>query len=190
MEVILLESIEGLGRKGAVVKVKRGFGRNYLLPRQKAMVASADNLFRLQRLKKKFDAEEAQLLAEIREIAAQLENVSVTLTEKATAEGHLFGSVTPAMICRQLAEQGMQVAERTIRLSEPIKAVGTYPVIVHLHPEVDVPVNVVVDAEGGLATEPEATEPEAEAAKAESTDSAGDSAGAAEESTESAAGES
>jgi large subunit ribosomal protein L9 len=181
VEVILLETIDSLGRKGAVVKVRNGYGRNYLLPYRKAIPVNADNLNRLKTLKKKFDAEEALLVKELSQVADALEGMTLTLTVKSTAEGHLFGSVTPAMIVRELAAQGYKIGERSVRLAEPIKAVGTYSVGIRLHLDVSTKISVIVVGEGMEAVEPE-VEPEApaEEASAATAGEGGEEAPAAE----------
>lgn len=186
MEVILLEHVEGLGRKGDIVKVRRGYGRNFLLPHHRAMPVNAHNLHRLESLKKKFAEEEARLVKELREAATLLEGTSLTFAAKATEEGHLFGSISPGMIAAALAAKGYRVSDRGVRLPEPIKAVGTYPVTVHLHAEVAVGVTVVVDAEGGMTAAEFAAKAAEEAAAARAA--AGEAAGAdAEEGAEPAA---
>jgi large subunit ribosomal protein L9 len=163
MEVILLENIEGLGRKGDQVKVRAGFGRNHLLPHRKALLATPDVLSRLASMKKKFDVEEAKIVASLKGVAGKLEGLTLQLTMRATPEGHLFGSVSPHFLATSLKEKGYDVAERDIRIKEPIKAVGSYPVAIHLHAEVKVAITVVVEAEGGAPAEGEAA-PEAAAA--------------------------
>jgi large subunit ribosomal protein L9 len=167
VEVILLESIQSLGRKGEVVKVRNGFGRNYLIPQRKAMPVNADTLHRLKTLKRKFEIEEAQLVSELREVADRLEGVELNVVAKATPEGHLFGSVTPQMLAIELeSAHGHKFLDRAIRLGEPIKSVGKYTVAVRLHPDVEAQVTLVVDAEGGLRREPEAEEAPEEGAPA------------------------
>ena len=163
MQVILLENIEGLGRKGEQVDVREGFGRNHLLPHRKALLATPDVLSRLTAMKKKFAVEEAKVVAELQGVAGKLEGFSLTLTMRATPEGHLFGSVSPHVLAEALKEKGFVVAERDFRIKEPIKAVGTYPVAIHMHADVKVGITVVVEAEGGKA-EPEAVPAEGEAA--------------------------
>lgn len=166
MEVILLENIEGLGRKGDQVKVREGFGRNHLLPQRKALLASPDVLSRLASMKKKFEVEEAKIVASLKGVAGKLEGLTLQLTMRATPEGHLFGSVSPHFLATSLKEKGYDVAERDIRIKEPIKAVGTYPVAIHLHADVKVAITVVVEAEGGAPADGEAAAAETAAAGA------------------------
>lgn len=156
MEIILLENIEGLGRKGEQVKVSEGFGRNHLLPHRKAILASPDALSRLVTMKKKFAVEEAKIVSELKGVAAKLEGLKLELTMRATPEGHLFGSVSAHVLVGALKDKGIEVAERDLRIKEPIKTVGTYSVGVHLHADVQVAITVVVDAEGAAAAAAEA----------------------------------
>ncbi len=151
MQVILLENIESLGRKGDQVNVRDGFGRNHLLPQRKAILATPDALSRLTTMKKKFAVEEEKLVSELKGVAGKLEGLKLELTMRATAEGHLFGSVSAHVLSGALAEKGHQVAERDIRIKEPIKTVGTYEVAIHLHADVKAGITVVVEAEGAAA---------------------------------------
>jgi len=160
MEVILLDHIDGLGRKGAVVRVRPGYARNYLLPSRKALLATKDTLFRLGSLKKQFLEEETKLLSELGVVAKQLQGMVLSLEQKANPEGHLYGSVSAQILARAIAERGLKIEDRMVKLGEPIKAVGTYPVRVRLHPDVEVDIQVVVTAEGAPA-EPAPAEPAA-----------------------------
>ena len=156
MQIILLENIEGLGRKGDQVQVREGYGRNHLLPQRKALLASPGVLSRLESMKKKFAVEEAKVVAVLQGVAGKLEGLTLQLTMRATPEGHLFGSVSPHVLASALKEKGYDVSERDIRIKEPIKSVGTYPVGIHLHADVKVAITVVVEAEGGAPAEGEA----------------------------------
>ena len=151
MQIILLENIEGLGRKGDQVKVSEGYGRNHLLPFRKALAATPDALSRLDAMKKKFAVEEAKIVATLQGVAGKLEGQKIELTMRATPEGHLFGSVSARVLADALKEKGHDVAERDIRIKEPIKTVGTYAVGIHLHADVKIGITVVVDAEGAPA---------------------------------------
>ena len=155
MQVILLENIEGLGRKGDQVKVREGYGRNHLLPFRKAIAATPDALSRLDAMKKKFAVEEAKIVATLQGVAGKLEGQKIELTMRATPEGHLFGSVSARVLTDALKDKGFEIAERDIRIKEPIKTVGTYAVGIHLHADVKVGITVVVDAEGAPAAEAE-----------------------------------
>ncbi len=151
MEVILIENIEGLGRKGDQVKVRKGYGRNHLLPHHKAILATADALSRLESMKGKFAVDEAKIVAELKGVAGKLEGLEIEFTMRATPEGHLFGSVSAHVLAATLKERGHDVAERDLRIKEPIKTVGTFPVAIHLHADVQVGITVTVKAEMSAA---------------------------------------
>lgn len=176
MQIILLENIEGLGRKGDQVQVREGYGRNHLLPQRKALLASPGVLSRLTAMKKKFAVEEQKIVTALQGVAGKLEGLTLTLTMRATPEGHLFGSVSPHVLADALKEKGHEVAARDFRIKDPIKEVGTYPVAIHLHADVKVGITVVVEAEGGTDEEGDAA---AEGAAAPAADAAADAAGKA-----------
>jgi len=178
MQLILLENIEGLGRKGDQVKVRDGYGRNHLVPRRKAIVATPDALSRLTTMKKKFAVEEAKVVESLKGVASKLEGLKVELTMRATPEGHLFGSVSAHVLAAALKERGHDVAERDLRIKEPIKTVGTYEVGVHLHADVKLVITVTVDAEGAREAAAAAAAAEA-AANPPAAATGGDAAAAA-----------
>lgn len=136
MEVILREDIADLGKAGQIVKVKDGYGRNYLLPRGLAYAATTGN-------KRRVEAEAArrgQLLSREKDdaqaLAAKLTAADLTFQAKAGEGDRLFGSITAGDIAEKLAELGHAVDKRIIELPEPLKMVGVYKVPVRLHPEV------------------------------------------------------
>jgi large subunit ribosomal protein L9 len=166
MELILLQSVEGLGRPGDQVKVRDGYARNFLLPRGKAVPLSADALRGLSKLKKKADEEEKALLNTMEALAARIAGAQVQITARATEEGHLFGSVTDRDVLAALVAAGWQVPPRSVRLPAHIKQAGTTDVELHLHGAIiaSVKVEVVpVDVEGNrievVATAPAAAAP-------------------------------
>jgi large subunit ribosomal protein L9 len=148
MEVILLEKVTNLGDLGDVVKVKSGYGRNYLLPQGKALTANEAN-------KKVFEQRKAELLKKSQESlkAAKMraeEIAGKTLTVKALAaeEGKLYGSVGPADIVRAAAEAGLELKKSEIDMvTGPIRQVGSFTVAVRLHTEVETSITVVVEEE-------------------------------------------
>jgi large subunit ribosomal protein L9 len=146
MEVILREDVPSLGTTGDIVKVRPGFARNYLLPRGLAVVADRRNIQvlahhkRVVAVKRERDQQQAQRLAD------QIGKLRLVIQERAGEEGKLFGSVTNQDIERALANAGFTIDRRKIRLDEPLKALGEYPVTVHLAAGVDAQVIVVVEA--------------------------------------------
>jgi large subunit ribosomal protein L9 len=144
MEVILRQAVENLGKPGDVVKVKNGYARNYLLPRDLAYEATPGNLKRIQLERDRLEAAENQRRDTAQELAAKLEQVSLTFSARVGDEGKLFGSVTATDIAQQLEGQGYHVEKRQIDLHEPIKALGVYRVPIRLHAEVKPEIRVWV----------------------------------------------
>jgi large subunit ribosomal protein L9 len=144
MELLLKQNVEHLGRVGDVVKVKSGYARNYLLPRGLAVAVTKSNLADIERARAAALAEEEARLASLREQSTKMGETSVTIEGKANEEGHLFGSVTAANIASAMREKGFPVDERQVRLEQPLKEIGVYDVVLHLHATLDVTVKVWV----------------------------------------------
>ena len=136
MEVILLEDMKGVGAKGATVNVKPGFARNYLLPRGVAFEATPGNLKRIAQERDRLEAAENARRSSAQELAAKLEQVSLTFSARVGEEGKLFGSVTTADIVHQLETQGFHIEKRQIDLHEPLRTLGVFRVPVRLHADV------------------------------------------------------
>ncbi|NBD13294.1 50S ribosomal protein L9 [Corallococcus silvisoli] len=147
MKVILREDIDNLGKSGELVTVKDGFGRNFLLPRKKAVLASEQNLRQLEHEKAVQTARSAKLKGAADEQAKKLGNVKVTIKRKVGEQDKLFGSVTVLDIAEALAAQGQQVDRRQLHLADPIKSLGSYDVELRLHREVTAKIKVEVVAE-------------------------------------------
>jgi len=159
IEVILTEDVHRLGNAGDVVKVKAGFGRNYLLPQGKAMLATASRVKEVEHKRRVIEEIQKKAVAGFQQVARQLAAVDLTFPMQASDEGKLFGSVTNADIAARLAAAGIEVERRRIAIGEPIKTVGEHAVTVRLHREVQVPLVVKVVSSGEPAGE-EAAEPE------------------------------
>jgi large subunit ribosomal protein L9 len=136
MQVILREEISSLGHTGEVVTVKNGYGRNYLIPRGLAVMATPRNVKRLDHEKRVIDKrdEKRQLAAEATK--SKLEAVSLTIAKHTGEEDKLFGSVTTRDIADALKEEGFDVDKRLIALEQPIKALGVYTVPLKLGREI------------------------------------------------------
>ncbi len=147
MKVILREDIDGLGKSGELVTVKDGFGRNFLLPRKKAVLANEQNIRQLDHEKSVITARNAKLKGAAEEQAKKLGSVKVTIKRKVGEQDKLFGSVTALDIAEALASQGQQVDRRGLHLPEPIKTVGTHEVELRLHRDVVAKIKVDVVAE-------------------------------------------
>ena len=142
MEVILLERISRLGQMGDTVKVKDGFGRNFLLPQGKALRANAAN-------KKKFEGQRAQLEArnlerksEAQQVADRLDGKSFIAVRSAGETGQLYGSVSTRDIADLLTAEGFTVSRNQVELNQPIKEIGVRNVAILLHPEVEVTITL------------------------------------------------
>ncbi|MBZ5711511.1 large subunit ribosomal protein L9 [Nannocystis exedens] len=145
LELILRSDVPGLGRAGEVVKVRPGYGRNYLIPRGLALAATRGNMAQLEHQKRLIAAEQARVLAEHKAMAQKLKGVSVSIARKKGAEGKLFGSVSTKDIAEALANQNITIDRKLIKLDEPFKNIGTYEVPVRFSGDITetIRVNVV-----------------------------------------------
>lgn len=147
MQIILQEDVDKLGVRGDVVTVAEGYARNFLLPKNLALPASAGNLKRLEKIRATLAKKTATERDAAQKQADALNGTTVTLTRKAGENDQLFGSVTSADIAENLAKQGFEIDKRRIQLADPIKVVGEYQVPVKLHREVTAEVKVIVKKE-------------------------------------------
>jgi large subunit ribosomal protein L9 len=144
MEVILLERVARLGQMGDIVRVKDGFARNFLLPRGKALRATADNRTRFETMKSELQARSLALKGEAGQLAGKLNGKSFTILRQAAETGQLFGSVSPRDLMGLLTAAGFSVNRNQIALSAPIKSIGQHSVSIALHPEIDTTISVIV----------------------------------------------
>jgi large subunit ribosomal protein L9 len=148
MEVILLQKVANLGNIGDRVKVKPGFGRNFLLPQGKAALATAANVAKFEERRTELEKRAADDLSAARTRAARLEGHALTITAKVGGEGKLFGSIGTADIAEALSADGIEVERSEVRLpGGPIRLIGEHHVKVHLHSDVEVDLTVTVAAE-------------------------------------------
>ena len=134
MEIVLLQDVEHLGGAGEVVKVRRGYGRNFLIPENKAEQVSRAGVARVTALKKRAEAQRVAQLAAANALAEQVEGKSVTITKKAGDEGKLYGSVTTSDIAAAVKDQlGVSLDKRNITLQESIKVAGEHPATAKLY---------------------------------------------------------
>jgi large subunit ribosomal protein L9 len=151
MEVILLERIGKLGQMGDVVRVKDGFARNFLLPRGKALRATAENKSRFESMKSELQARNLELKGHADTVAAKLNGKTIVVIRQASEAGQLFGSVSPRDIAGMLSADGAEVNRSQVVLNAPIKTIGQYKVPLALHPEVETIVTVIVARSAGEA---------------------------------------
>jgi large subunit ribosomal protein L9 len=145
MQVILLEKVANLGNLGDVVKVKDGYGRNFLIPQKKAKRATDANMAEFAAMKAELEKQQAAALASAQKRGEAISGLTVAITQKAGVDGRLFGSVTNIDIAEALVAQGHQVVKSEVRMPEgPLKMIGEHSVSVALHHDVVVNITVSV----------------------------------------------
>jgi large subunit ribosomal protein L9 len=149
MQVILMEKVVNLGGLGDVVKVKDGYARNFLIPQGKAKRASEKNLKEFESRRAELEKKANEMLTGAQERAAKLEGVKIDIAQKAGVDGRLFGSVTNADIAEGLTKStGVNVKKAEIRMpAGPLKHIGEFPLVLHLHADVEANIIVHVVAE-------------------------------------------
>jgi large subunit ribosomal protein L9 len=148
IEVILKEHVEHLGRRGEVVKVADGFGRNFLLPRGLALVVSASNKAMIEKERKVHDLRLAKEQAECQSLAERISALRFVAPRKVGENEQLFGSVTAGDVAAFLEGKGIELDKRKVLLDEPIKRLGEHEVKIKLHPEVLANLRLLVTKEG------------------------------------------
>jgi large subunit ribosomal protein L9 len=145
MKIILREDVEKLGKAGEVVKVKDGFGRNYLIPRKLAVLANVRNMKALDHDRRTIETRAKKTRRTAEATAATLTAVSLILPAKAGEEGKLFGAITSRDIAEALGKAGVNVDRKAIQLADPIKQVGDYKVKIRVATDVlpEISVSVV-----------------------------------------------
>ncbi len=147
MNVILLENVENLGGIGDMVKVKPGYGRNYLLPQGKAALATAKNIKAIEARRSELEKAAAEEVAKAQERAKSIDGLELVIQANAGSEGKLFGSVGPIDIAEAFANVQVEVERAEVRMPDgPIHELGDFTVGVHLHSEVNAAVTVRVVA--------------------------------------------
>lgn len=148
MEIILLEKIKNLGELGEQVKVKPGFGRNYLIPYGKAVIANAENKTLFQAKRAELEKQQTENLTDAKGKAEKIQGITLQIVRKLSEEGKLFGSVSTKDIADILKETGVEVSKSEIHMpTGPIKEVGDHEIPILLHPEVKVKIIVSVVGE-------------------------------------------
>ena len=148
MQVILMEKVVNLGSLGDVVKVKDGFARNFLIPQGKAKRATQKNLKEFEDRRADLEKKANEVLASSQERAAKIEGQKIDIAQKAGVDGRLFGSVTNADIAEALSKLGVTVKKSEIRMpAGALKHIGEFPIVVHLHADVEANITVHVVAE-------------------------------------------
>ncbi len=148
MNIILLEKINNLGELGEQVSVKAGFGRNFLIPKGKALPATKPNIKMFEERRAELEVAAAESLAAANSRADEVNDKEIVIVRKAGDEGRMFGSVTNGDIEEALVAAGIQVEKREVRMPEgAIRELGEYEIVIHLHTDVNATVKVIVEAE-------------------------------------------
>jgi large subunit ribosomal protein L9 len=144
IELLLIQSVDHLGRQGDIVEVKPGYANNYLLPQGLATIATDHHKRMVEKHRAKLEALHAARLEGYRKQAEEIGRLSVTIEANANEEGHLYGSVGPHEIASALKSHGVTITPDQIRLDGPLKELALYTVKVHLHQDVDAELKVWV----------------------------------------------
>ena len=194
MRVVFLEDVAGVAQGGDVKEVKNGFARNYLIPKNLAVPATHNALQQIQSIAQRSEEERVQTLTDVRAVAEALEGTLINIEMRSGVNNRLYGSVTNAVLADELSKiTSREIDRRTIILPEPIRELGLFEVTLRLHPEVEVPISVLVypigaDPETALAIakgEDVAEEPADDAAEeAASEESAEESVASVEDEAE------
>ncbi|RLA33288.1 MAG: 50S ribosomal protein L9 [Gammaproteobacteria bacterium] len=148
MELILLEKVQNLGELGDKVKVKSGYGRNYLVPSGKATPATPENIARFEQRRAELEKVQAERLGTAEQRVEKLRDVSVTIQAKAGNEGKLYGSVGTREIAEAVNAIGIELEKHEVLLPEgALRETGEHEVALHLHSDIDVSIKVIVEAE-------------------------------------------
>ncbi len=147
MEVILRENVEGLGKRGDIVRVKDGYARNYLIPRRLAVPVTDGNIKQIELEKRNWAIKHQKEVEAAEAVKDMIEKITITVTKKAGENNQLFGSVTAQDIADALAKEKVDIDKKKIELPEQIKELGTFPVKIKLHPEVVIETKVYVVSE-------------------------------------------
>jgi len=148
MDLILLEKVQNLGDLGDLVKVKAGFGRNYLVPQGKAARATKENLAQFEARRAELEAAAAGRLGQAQARESGLTDVVVEITANASDEGNLYGSIGPREVAAAVSDLGHEINKSEVIMGEgPIRTVGEFEVVVSLHADVDTNVKVIVVSE-------------------------------------------
>ncbi len=144
MKIILTEDVDRLGNAGEIVSVKDGFARNFLLPRQLALIANKGNMAVYKEVRRQRDVQQSRVKHDAEILAKALGEVSCNVPVTAGEGDRIFGSVTAQQIVDLLKEQGFDIDRRAVQLDEPIRSLGVYDVSLRLHAEVDAKIKVWV----------------------------------------------
>lgn len=149
MRVILTENIEKVGSKGDVINVKRGFARNYLVPRNFAIYATPQNLKRLESLKKQYADEESKRIEQFKQLADKMAGLKLEFIRKVDEHDSLYGSVSEMDILHEIKEKNIDIPKAAILMDKHIKQLGDFEIPIRLHKEVNLTLQISVTKEAG-----------------------------------------
>lgn len=144
MQILLTNNVEKLGKIGEIVSVADGYARNYLFPKRLATLVNPANVKELELRRRKQEAKERKEREDFGKLAEGLSGLELSIAVKATEEGRLFGSITPAQIVEELSRRGYNLEEKVVIMKEHIKECGNYEVTLSLHPGVQTLVKLSV----------------------------------------------
>jgi large subunit ribosomal protein L9 len=148
MDLILLEKVQNLGNLGDLVKVKAGFGRNYLVPQGKAVPATKENLAQFEARRAELEAAAQDRLGEAQARQTGLAEVVVEISANASDEGKLYGSIGPREVASAVSALGHEISKSEVIMGEgPLRTIGEFDVVVQLHADVDTKVKVIINPE-------------------------------------------
>lgn len=147
MEIILTQDVEHLGEKGDIVEVKNGYGRNYLIPQRKAVIANKGNKKAILEEKRQQRIKVAQRREDAEELSERLRNLDLEIPMRVGKENRIFGTVTTRQLAQILAGEGIEVKSRDVTIHGDVRVLGRYTATVDVHPEVDAQVTFEVVAE-------------------------------------------
>jgi large subunit ribosomal protein L9 len=147
MEIILRQDLDNLGYEGDIVDVAKGYARNYLIPKGIAFEATPQNLKALETIRKKIEVKRLKAKEEAEKLKERIAGLTIVFSQKAGAEGKLYGSVTNIDVAAELEKEGIVIDRRKVVLDKPIKTVGDFEIPIRLYPEVVGSVRVTVNPE-------------------------------------------
>ncbi len=149
MKVVFLEDVDGVAKGGEIKDVKKGFARNYLIPKKLAAPATHNHIQRISKLTKQSDEDRVKKFKLLSNLSESLDKMEVKIEMRAASNRRLYGSVTATMIADAINDQlENPIARQLVQLDEPIREIGTYPIAVRLHEDLIVEINVIVNATG------------------------------------------
>jgi large subunit ribosomal protein L9 len=147
MKVILTENIEKVGVKGDVINVKRGFARNYLVPRNFAIYATPQNIKNLSGIKQRFVEEENKRFEQLKQLAEKISAVKLTYVRKVDEQENMYGSVSEMDIIHELKEKNIDIPKTAVLMDKHIKQLGEFEVAIRLHKDINLMVHGIVEKE-------------------------------------------